>query len=80
MASTSTDWSPLAGGTLFERAGRAIALMGVALPLLFIGHSKFAVFEVEALRQIIAQALLENVPVVTPDASFKLYEGLKIVW
>ena len=31
-------------------------------------------------RQIIAQALVENVPVVTPDESFKLYEGLKVVW
>ena len=31
-------------------------------------------------RQIIAQALVENVPVVTPDESFKLYDGLKVVW
>lgn len=31
-------------------------------------------------RQIIAPALVENVPVVTPDESFELYEGLKIVW
>ena len=31
-------------------------------------------------RQIIAQALVENIPVVTPDESFKLYEGLKVVW
>jgi len=31
-------------------------------------------------RQIIAQALLENVAVVTPDESFSLYEGLKVVW
>ncbi len=31
-------------------------------------------------RQIIAQALVENVPVVTPDESFNLYEGLKVVW
>ncbi len=36
-----------------ERAGRAIALMGVALPLLLIGHSKFAAFEVEALKPLI---------------------------
>ena len=53
MAPKSTDWPPLARGTLFERAGRAIALMGVALPLLLIGHSKFAVFEVEALKPLI---------------------------
>ena len=31
-------------------------------------------------RQIIAQALVENIPVVTPDESFKLYEGLKVIW
>jgi PIN domain nuclease of toxin-antitoxin system len=31
-------------------------------------------------RQIIAQALVENVPIVTPDESFNLYEGLKVVW
>lgn len=31
-------------------------------------------------RQIIAQALAENIPVVTPDAKFQLYEGLKILW
>jgi len=31
-------------------------------------------------RQIIAQALVENVSVVTPDKAFNLYEGLKVVW
>jgi len=31
-------------------------------------------------RQIIAQALVESVPVVTPDEAFNLYEGLKVVW
>jgi PIN domain nuclease of toxin-antitoxin system len=31
-------------------------------------------------RQIIAQALVEDVPVVTPDDAFSLFEGLKIVW
>ena len=31
-------------------------------------------------RQIIAQALVENVPVVTPDESFNRYEGLKVIW
>ena len=29
-------------------------------------------------RQTIAQALVENVPVVTPDEAFSLYEGLKV--
>jgi len=31
-------------------------------------------------RQIIAQALSEKIPVVTPDQQFKFYEGLKLIW
>ena len=31
-------------------------------------------------RQIIAQALSERIPVVTPDEKFSLYAGLKIIW
>jgi PIN domain nuclease of toxin-antitoxin system len=31
-------------------------------------------------RQIIAQALCENIPVMTCDEKFSLYKGLKIVW
>jgi len=31
-------------------------------------------------RQIIAQALAENIAVVTPDEAFLSYEGLKVVW
>jgi PIN domain nuclease of toxin-antitoxin system len=31
-------------------------------------------------RQIIAQALCEKIPVVTPDRKFDLYEGVRIVW
>lgn len=31
-------------------------------------------------RQIIAQALCEEIPVVTPDEKFRLYRGLKIIW
>ncbi|HUN96681.1 MAG TPA: type II toxin-antitoxin system VapC family toxin [Bradyrhizobium sp.] len=31
-------------------------------------------------RQIIAQALAEDVAVVTSDEKFRLYKGLKIVW
>lgn len=27
-----------------------------------------------------SQALVENIAVVTPDESSKLYEGLKVVW
>ena len=31
-------------------------------------------------RQIIAQALSEEIPIVTPDEKFGLYKGLKIIW
>ena len=31
-------------------------------------------------RQIIAQALAEDLPVVTADRSFSLYDGLKVIW
>jgi PIN domain nuclease of toxin-antitoxin system len=31
-------------------------------------------------RQIIAQALSEEVSVVTPDEKFGLYKGLKVIW
>lgn len=35
-------------------AGRAIALAGVVLPLLLIGHSKFSPVEVAALKQLVS--------------------------
>jgi len=31
-------------------------------------------------RQIIAQALVEDIPVVTCDEKFKLYKGLRLIW
>jgi PIN domain nuclease of toxin-antitoxin system len=31
-------------------------------------------------RQIIAQALSEKIPIVTPDEKFRLYKGLKLIW
>jgi PIN domain nuclease of toxin-antitoxin system len=31
-------------------------------------------------RQIIAQALVEKIPVATPDSKFGLYDGLKVIW
>lgn len=47
------DSSSLTRSTRFDRAGRAVALMGMVLPLVLIGHSKFAAFEVEALKKLI---------------------------
>jgi PIN domain nuclease of toxin-antitoxin system len=31
-------------------------------------------------RQLIAQALAENIPVVTSDQKFSLYSGIQLVW
>jgi PIN domain nuclease of toxin-antitoxin system len=31
-------------------------------------------------RQIIAQALSENIPIVTSDETFRIYKGLKVIW
>lgn len=31
-------------------------------------------------RQIITQALVEKIPVATPDEKFKLYKGLNVLW
>ena len=70
--------------------GKADAMAGVAdlrlrvLP--YAAEHAFRLFELPAHhadpfdRQIIAQALVENIPVVTPDEAFNLYEGLKVVW
>jgi PIN domain nuclease of toxin-antitoxin system len=70
--------------------GKADAMAGVADLRLRIlpyaaGHA-FRLFDLPAHhadpfdRQLIAQALVENVPVVTPDEAFTLYEGLKVIW
>jgi len=46
----------------------------------------FRMFELPRLhndpfdRQIIAQALCENISIVTPDEKFRLYEGITVVW
>jgi len=31
-------------------------------------------------RQIIAQALAEDIPVVTSDEKFRLYKGIQVIW
>ena len=70
--------------------GKANAMAGVAdlrlrvLP--YAAEHSLRLFDLPAHhadpfdRQIIAQALVEDVPVVTPDEAFNLYEGLKVVW
>ena len=52
----------------------------------YTGEHSFRLFELPLHhsdpfdRQIIAQALFEKLPVVTPDEKFRLYSGLKIIW
>ncbi len=52
----------------------------------FTADHAFRIFELPAHhrdpfdRQIIAQALCEDIPVVTSDNKFRLYKGLKLVW
>ena len=52
----------------------------------FTADHAFRVFELPLLhrdpfdRQIIAQALQEEIPVATSDAKFGRYEGLRVVW
>ena len=70
--------------------GKAEAMTGVAdlrlrvLP--FASEHAFHLFDLPAHhpdpfdRQIIAQALFENIAVVTPDESFTMYDGLKVIW
>jgi PIN domain nuclease of toxin-antitoxin system len=70
--------------------GKADAIAGVAdlrlrvLP--YAAEHAFRLFDLPAHhadpfdRQIIAQALVEDVPVVTPDEAFTLYKGLRVVW
>ncbi|MBV8730722.1 MAG: type II toxin-antitoxin system VapC family toxin [Acidobacteriia bacterium] len=31
-------------------------------------------------RQIVAQALAEDIPVVTADEAFRRYSGIKVIW
>jgi len=70
--------------------GKADAMAGVAdlrlrvLP--YAAEHAFRLFDLPTHhadpfdRQIIAQALVEDVAVVTPDEAFELYEGLRVVW
>jgi PIN domain nuclease of toxin-antitoxin system len=52
----------------------------------FSSDHAFRLFELPAHhrdpfdRQIIAQALSEDIAVVTPDRQFSIYKGLKLIW
>jgi PIN domain nuclease of toxin-antitoxin system len=68
-----------------EVVRRAIESLGIRIVPYTAEHA-FHLFELPLHhrdpfdRQIIAQALVEKIPVVTPDRTFGRYEGLKLVW
>src|SRR5713101_1628759 len=76
------------GGKLaFDRSDAIAGIADLRLRVLpYAAEHAFRLFDLPAHhadpfdRQIIAQALVENVPVVTPDEAFRLYEGLRVIW
>jgi len=64
---------------------QALKDLGIRI-LPYTADHAFALFELPLLhsdpfdRQIIAQSLTENIPIVTPDEKFSLYEGLRVIW
>lgn len=64
---------------------QALEDLGIRV-LPYTAHHAFALFDLPLHhrdpfdRQIIAQALSEDIPVATPDEKFRLYSGLKIAW
>lgn len=75
------------GKLIFGKADALAAMADLRLRVLpYTAEHAFRLFDLPTHhvdpfdRQIIAQALVENIPVVTPDESFSLYEGLKVVW
>ena len=68
-----------------EMARQAIQDMDIHI-LPFTADHAFCLFELPVHhrdpfdRQIIAQAFSEDVPVVTSDAKFSLYKGLRLIW
>jgi PIN domain nuclease of toxin-antitoxin system len=75
------------GKLTFSKADAMAGVADLRLRILpYAAEHAFRQFDLPAYhpdpfdRQIIAQALVENVPVVTPDEAFNLYEGLKVVW
>jgi PIN domain nuclease of toxin-antitoxin system len=68
-----------------EIARQALQDMDVRI-LPFAADHAFCLFELPAHhrdpfdRQIIAQALVEQIPIATPDQQFKKYKGVRILW
>lgn len=75
------------GKLMFGKGEAVVGIADLRLRVLpYAAEHAFRLFDLPAHhadpfdRQIIAQALVENVPVVTPDEAFRLYEGLRVVW
>ena len=68
-----------------ETARSAIEDMDIRI-LPFTAEHAFRLFDLATHhrdpfdRQIIAQAVSEDIPVVTPDEKFAAYKGIKIIW
>jgi len=68
-----------------EAVRRAIEELGVRV-LPFTASAAFALFSLPLLhrdpfdRQIISQALVEDIPVLSSDQAFKRYKGLRVIW
>ena len=75
------------GKLTFTKADAMAALADLRLRVLsYTAEHAFRLFDLPTHhadpfdRQIISQALVENVAVVTPDEAFSRYKGLKVVW
>jgi PIN domain nuclease of toxin-antitoxin system len=75
------------GRLVFNKAAAIVGIADLQLRVLpYAAEHALRLFDLPAHhadpfdRQIIAQALAENVPVVTPDEAFRLYQGLRVVW
>jgi len=68
-----------------SQARRAVEDLGIRI-LPYSAEHAFRLFDLPLHhrdpfdRQIISQALSEEIPVVTSDDAFKLYKGLRIIW
>jgi PIN domain nuclease of toxin-antitoxin system len=75
------------GKLAFSKSDATIGVTDLQLRVLpYSAEHAFRMFDLPAHhadpfdRQIIAQALAEDLAVVTPDEAFHLYDGLKVVW
>jgi PIN domain nuclease of toxin-antitoxin system len=75
------------GKLTFSKADATVGIADLRLRILpYSAEHAFRLFDLPSHhldpfdRQIIAQALAEDITVVTPDEVFQLYAGLKVVW